>query len=371
MRKRSPSPFGKHTATLALLLAVWLALLASCGGDGGGGAVITPPAPPPSVAFRVETFLSNLDFPVTMRFAPDGRLFFNELRTGRVRVVVNGVLQAQAFATLPVEISGERGLLGLAFDPQFATNRFVYVLHSDPSGVQRVVRFTDDNGTGTNPTVIIDNLPSASNHNGGNIGFGPDGFLYVTIGDSLNPANAQDPNSLSGKLLRYNSNGTVVATNPFGANNPAFNLGLRNSFDFTFHPQTGTVYASENGPDCDDEINRVVAGGNYGWRPNFPCGDTNPMFIAPLVRFTPVIAPTGITFYTGTVFPQFTGSLFLADLNEGRVRRFVVNEALQGQITSSEIVVNGGFGALVDIVQGPDGFIYFSSTTAIMRIVPQ
>ncbi|MGH9789232.1 MAG: PQQ-dependent sugar dehydrogenase, partial [Candidatus Acidiferrales bacterium] len=225
MRNRSPRPFGKHTATLALLLA--LLWLSSCGGDGGGGAIITPPGPT-SVAFRVETFLSNLNFPVTMRFAPDGRLFYNELDTGRVRVVVNGALQAQPFATLPVETSGERGLLGLAFDPQFSSNRFVYVLHSDPSGVQRVVRFTDDNGTGINPTVIVDNLPSASNHNGGNIGFGPDGFLYVSIGDSTDPANAQNPGSLSGKLLRYNSNGTVVATNPFGANNPAFNLGLRN-----------------------------------------------------------------------------------------------------------------------------------------------
>ncbi len=352
------------------LLALVLTLLVSCGGTNTAQVIVNPPGPTP-VAFRVETFLSNLNFPVTMAFAPDGRLFFNELRTGRVRVVVNGVLQAQAFATLPVEVNDERGLLGLAFDPQFASNRFVYVLHSDPSGVQRVVRFTDDNGTGINPTVIVDNLPSATNHNGGNIRFGPDGFLYVSIGDSLDPANAQDPNSLSGKLLRYNSNGTVVATNPFGANNPAFNLGLRNSFDFTFHPQAGTIYASENGPDCDDEINRVVAGGNYGWRPNYPCGDTSTQFIAPLIRFTPNIAPTGITFYTGSVFPQFTGSLFMVDLNEGRVRRFVVNEAMQGQITSSEIVVNGGFGGLVDIVQGPDGFIYFSSTTAILRIVPQ
>jgi glucose/arabinose dehydrogenase len=352
-----------------MALAAGLALLASCGG-GMGGAVVNPPGPTP-VPFRVETFLSNLNFPVTMAFAPDGRLFFNELRTGQVRVVVNGVLQAQPFATVPVEISGERGLLGLAFDPQFASNRFVYVLLSDPSGVQRVVRFTDDNGTGINPTIIIDNLPSAFNHNGGNIGFGPDGFLYVTIGDSGNPANAQDPDSLSGKLLRYNSNGTVVATNPFGPNNPAFNLGLRNSFDFTFHPQGGTVYASENGPNCDDEINRVVAGGNYGWRPNYPCGDTSTQFIAPLIRFTPPIAPTGITFYTGTVFPQFTGSLFMADLNEGRVRRFVVNESMAGQISSSEIVVDGGFGGLVDIIQGPDGFLYFSSTTAIHRIVPQ
>lgn len=193
----------RRNATPTLLALILL--LASCGGSGGGGGAILNPPGPTAVAFRVETFLSSLNFPVTMAFAPDGRLFFNELDAGRVRVVVNGALQPQAFATLQVETSGERGLLGLAFDPQFASNRFVYVLYSDPSGVQRVVRFTDGNGTGINPTVIVDNLPSAIAHNGGNIGFGPDGFLYVTIGDSTDPANSQDPDSLAGKILRYNS----------------------------------------------------------------------------------------------------------------------------------------------------------------------
>lgn len=240
----------------------------------------------------METFLANLNFPVTMAFAPDGRLFFNELNTGQVRVVVNGVLQSQPFATLPVATAGERGLIGLAFDPQFASNGFVYVMHSDPSGVQRVVRFNDMNNMGVNPTVIVNNLPSANNHNGGNIGFGFDARLYITIGDSTNPANSQDSSSLAGKILRYNSDGTIPP-NPFGAGNPAFNLGLRNSFDFTFHPQTGTIYASENGPSCDDEINRVLAGGNYGWRPNYPCGDMDAAFntAPPVTRFNPVIAP--------------------------------------------------------------------------------
>ena len=356
--------FSRKTA---LFLIAALGLLC-CGGSGSETGMPSDPAPVP---FRVETFLSGLNFPVTMAFAPDGRLFFNELQTGRVRIVQNGVLLAQPFATLPVETFGERGLLGLAFDPQFANNRFVYLLYSDPSGVQRVVRFTDVNGTGVSPTVIVDRLPSAVVHNAGNIGFGPDGRLYVTIGDSTDPANSQNPNSLAGKILRYNPDGTVPAANPFGATNPAFNLGLRNSFDFTFHPQTGVIYASENGLNCDDELNRITPGGNYGWRPNYPCGDTDASFIAPLMRFNPSIAPTGVAFYTGSVFPQFRGSLFLVDFLSGRVRRFVVDEARRGQIIQSETVVDGGFGSLLDIVQGTDGFLYFSSTTDIMRIVPQ
>jgi len=354
------------TASLLLLLSVQVA----CGGGGEGGATTAPPPVTPR-AIRVETFLANANFPVALAFAPDGRLFYNELQTGQVRVVSNGVQQAQPFATLSVETSGERGLLGLTFDPQFTSNGFVYVFVSDPSGVQRVVRFADMNGTGVNQTTIVDNLPSNTNHNGGSIGFGLDGKLYVTLGDSLNPANAQDPNARAGKILRYNANGTVPIDDPFGTTNPAFNLGLRNSFDFTFHPQSGVIYASENGPDCDDELNRIVRGGNYGWRPNYPCGDADPQFVTPLARFNPVIAPTGVTFYTSNVIPQFQGSLFLVDFNQGRVRRFVVNEALLGMISQTEIVVDGGMGNLLDIVQGPDGALYFSSTTTIFRIVPQ
>ena len=357
---------------MALAALVTLAL-AGCGG-GGGGATISPPPttpPPSSVAFRVEIFVGNLNFPVRLAFAPDGRLFFNELQTGNVRIIQNRVVQAQPFATLPVETSGERGLLGLAFHPQFSSNGFVYVLHSDPSGVQRVVRFADMNGTGVAEQVIVDNLPSASVHNAGAIGFGPDGRLYVSIGDSTDPANSQNQNSLSGKILRYAADGAIPADNPFGAANPAFNLGLRNTFDFAFHPTTGTIYASENGPNCDDELNRIVAGGNYGWRPSYPCGDTSTSFVAPLARFNPVIAPTGVAFYTASVFPQFRNQLFMTDFNTGRLRRFAVNDAAPGQTTETAIVVDGGFGALLDVVQGPDGFLYFSSQTAILRLVPQ
>jgi glucose/arabinose dehydrogenase len=359
-------------APLACLLAALL-LGVTCGGSGTGNPPFTSAPPPPAaVPFRVEAFRTGLAFPVTLAFAPDGRLFFNELATGNVRIIESGQLLTTPFATLPVETDGERGLLGLAFDPNFAVNRFVYVLYSDRNlANHRVVRFTDVGNLGTNPQVIVDNLPSARFHNAGNIGFGRDGLLYISIGDTTDPATSQDPDALAGKLLRYRPDGTIPADNPFGPTRPAFNLGLRNSFDFAFHPQTGTVYASENGPDCDDEVNRILPGGNYGWRPGYPCGDTNPTFIAPIIRFTPVIAPTGITFYTGSVFPQFRNSLFLVDFNTGRVRRFVVDESNQGRIQSSEVVVDGGFGELLDIVEGPDGFLYFSSPNAIWRIVPQ
>lgn len=372
LRQRLLTRFAHKLALAALFLA-------GCGGSGSTGS--PNPPPPNPVAFRVETFLgppsqAALSTPVSMTFAPDGRLFYNELGTNgtaRIRVVQGGQLLATPFATLSVDNSGERGLLGLALDPNFAVSRFVYVYSSLPAGAgHRLVRFTDTNNVGGSQTTILD-LPgiSNSNHNGGNIGFGRDNRLYLTIGDCGNPANSQTSASVCGKILRISAtDGSAPSDNPFPGSR-AFNLGLRNSFDFTFHPQTGIIYASENGPNCDDEINRVVSGANYGWRTNYPCGDNDPAFTAPIQRFTPTIAPTGITFYTGSALPQFTGSLFMVDFNTGRVRRYVVNESNLGQVTASEIVVDGGFGALLDIVQGPDGFIYFSATDRILRIVPQ
>ena len=197
-------------------LGAWcLFLWASC--NSSDPSPLNGPSPPLTPVFRIETFLSNLNFPVTMAFAPDGRLFFNELSTGRVRVVENGQLLVDPFVEVSVETSGERGLLGLTFDPAFASNGFVYILHHTPGPPleARVLRFTDFANRGIDQTIIVDDLASTNNHNGGNIGFGPDGMLYITIGDGQNPANSQDPDSLNGKILRFNPDGSIPATNPF------------------------------------------------------------------------------------------------------------------------------------------------------------
>jgi len=279
-------------------------------------------------------------------------------------------LLATPLATVAVATNGEQGLLGLALDPNFATNRFLYIYHTHPNPLRnRVVRFTEANNIGSNETVIVDNLPVNSNHNGGRVAFGADGLLYVTIGDAGTPANSQSLATPAGKLLRYNSNGTVAAGNPT-AGNPMFALGLRNPFGVAFHPSGGTPYVSDNGPNCDDEINRIVAGGNYGWRPNYPCGDADPMFRSAIMRFNPPIAPTGMTFYTGSVFPEWrTHHLFLASFNDCALRRFVVDEAQNGVVLEQQTIVNGAFGALLDVQQGPDGHLYLAAEASIVRIV--
>ncbi|HXE71906.1 MAG TPA: PQQ-dependent sugar dehydrogenase [Candidatus Nitrosotenuis sp.] len=361
----------------AALPVLFLAILAACGGGGGGDmgaqpASSGPSSPSPSPGgVTLQVYLGNLSFPVTMAFAPDGRLFFNELQTGQVRVVsAQGTLLARPFATETVETSGERGLLGLALHPDFSRNGLVYILYSDPAGVHRVVRYTDRDNVGADRTLLIDGLPSNGNHNGGNLAFGPDGMLYLTTGDSGTPARAQDPDDLAGKVLRFRDDGSVPPDNPFGATNPVYAMGLRNSFDLAFMPSTGSLYASENGPDCDDEINRILAGGNYGWRENYPCGDTDPAFLPPIVRFNPVIAPTGITIYQGSAFPHLQGQVLLVDFNQGRVRAFQVDDAQGGLVLSSSILLDPGLGPLLDIVTGPDGFIYISTVSAILRLRP-
>lgn len=353
-------------------------LLTGCAGGGGNFAGSPPPGgptlPTPPVPIRTETVVAGASFPVSLVFAPDGRLFYTELQTGNVRVVVNPgasspQLLALPFVTVPVATNGEQGLLGLALDPNFSTNRFVYVYHTHPSPLRnRVVRYTEANNVGSNETVIVDNLPVNSVHNGGRISFGPDGMLYVTIGDAGDPANAQSQTARAGKLLRFNRDGTVPAGNPV-AGNPLFALGLRNSFGLTFHRTAGTPYVSDNGPNCDDEVNRIVAGGNYGWRPAYPCGDSDPQFRSPLARFTPTIAPTGMTFYAGSAFPEWQNHLFLASFNDGVLRRLFVDETQGGMVLEQQTVINGTFGALLDVAVGPDGSLYLAAQGSIIRIV--
>jgi hypothetical protein len=222
-----------------------------------------------------ETLVANgLSSPTSMDFAPDGRLFVC-LQGGQLRVIKNGSLLPAPFVSLTVNSSGERGLLGVAFDPNFATNNFVYVYYTapTPSIHNRVSRFTanGDVAVAGSELVLLDleNL-SATNHNGGAIHFGPDGKLYVAVGENAVPSNSQTLTNRLGKVLRINSDGSIPSDNPFfntatGVNRSIWALGLRNPFTFAFQPGTGRLFINDVGQNAWEEINDGIAGSNYGW----------------------------------------------------------------------------------------------------------
>ncbi len=331
----------------------------ACGGAGGAGGS--------GSAYTISRVIFTANMASSLRFAPDGRIFFTELKTGKIRVVQGGNLLPGSFATLPIGTTNEQGLLGLALDPNFAVNKYVYVFYTQASPLkQRIVRFTDDNNVGTNMTTIVDDLPVADQHCGGRIGFGSDGKLYVTLGDVTDPANSQTDGVVAGKLLRYEPDGTPAAGNPIGGN-PMYAKGLRNAFGLAFHLTSGRPYVTENGPSCDDEINRIVAGGNFGWRPNQPCNDNDPNFLLPIQKYSPCIAPTGATFYNGADFPEFAGDFFFGSFNDGAVRRLRIDDS-NGAILQSEVIVQNRSGGVIDVTQGVDGGLYFCDSTGIYRI---
>ena len=344
--------------------------------------VLTPPA----ARFTLQAVASPVNFPVGMAFAPDGRLFYNEWGTGKVRVMDPGwSLRPQAFWQVSDLITGgsEQGMLGITVDPDFTNNHFVYIYY-DAAGSPnrcRVLRLTDVGSVGTNPTYIVDNIPEGPIHNSGSLNFGPDGKLYITTGDAangveteyesdvVNNSESQNPNALNGKVLRVNRDGTIPPDNPNPAS-PVWAMGLRNTFGAAFHPDTGDLWSTENGPEDNDEINRLVRNGNYGW-PNVRGIVNNPAYIDPLVAYTPTIAPTGIlALRPNSVYPaEYQYNLFHNDWKGGKIRRIILTGPGQRQLGSVSVAYNGGAGGLAAIVQGPDGYIYVASTSTIYRMV--
>ena len=334
---------------------------------------------PPTGDLQLQPVLSDLDFPVGLSLDPDGRIFYNERLTGAIRIINPGwQLAPNACALISVSAGGEQGLLGLTLDPNFSSNHYVYVYYTAPGAtMNRVVRYTESGGVCMNGTTILDNLPVNGNHNGGIIKFGPDGKLYVVIGDTEVPSNAQDITSLAGKILRVNPDGSAPPNNPFISNsNPnakkVFSFGHRNSFGFTFHPSNGNLWESENGPNDNDEINRVVSGGNYGW-PIVGGIAGNPSYRDPILAFNPVIAPTGITAIPGnsSVYPPvFRNNLLVAAWNDGKIRLVMLNGANLDQFGGTSVAYTGGQGGLLSFMLGSDGYVYVSSGNGIFRVVP-
>ena len=345
--------------------------------------------------FTLQEVASGLNFPTAMATAPDGRIFVNELQTGDIRVVTPTAtlpwqLQVAPFATLPVVTGNEKGLLGIAVDPNFSVNKYVYAFYTAAGPVNRVVRFTattingDTVAAAGSQVTILDNIPAANDHNGGFIQFGPDGMLYIFVGDNdLVPAEAQNLSTLKGKILRINPTtpATIPPSNPFvGLPEPfsaIYSFGHRNSFGFTFHPSTNDLWQTENGNTDNDQINRIIPGGNYGW-PNCAGICNTPPYIDPIFTFDATrVAPTGIVaIREDSVYPaQYHNNLLFADFNFGQLHRIELSGAGLTDFSTHTIVCNCGKGGLLAVmhglnVPGQDGYIYVSNVSGrIFRVV--
>lgn len=327
-----------------------------------------PPAFALPPGFGVEEMVGGLEQPVAFAFAPDGRVFVAERARGTVRVIENGVLLEAPALELSVSSSGERGLLGLTLDPDFEENQFLYVLYSRSPSLQRISRFTIRGSRAVEETVIKDGIPAAVVRNGGTLAFGPDGKLYFTVGDTGDPLQARRVGSVPGKLHRINPDGSIPEDNPWEGKS-AFCLGCRNSFDFAFMPGQVPVviYATENGPTENDEINRILAGKDYGWpEVTGPTPDGVTGLESPTVYWTPTTAPVGIALYRGQNFPpNCHDNLFFAEYNTGRIMRFSPANPEAGR----SVFLEGSFGPLFDVVVAPDGTLWFSSSKALFRII--
>jgi aldose sugar dehydrogenase len=327
--------------------------------------------------FQVDTLASSpqIALPVAIAFVPgsSGRFFFTEKNTGRVRTVnEEGLVDPSPFITLAVTSTGEQGLLGIDVHPSWPDSPFVYCFftRSTAGGGTRdnmVVRFTDSLGVGVHHDTIfvIPRANAATNHNGGNIHFGPDGKLYVSVGDNATSGTAQDstPANPRGKILRLNPDGSIPPDNPF-AGTPFWSIGHRNSFDFTFDPLTGLLYCTENGPSCNDEVNLVPPRANMGWPIDGNCtysGDG--AFVKPLVVFpgSPLPALTGIAVYRGSAFPRMNGRLLFAGNSTPLLWSAMLTAAGDTIVPGSLDTLLSFSSGLADIAIAPGGDIYLTN----------
>lgn len=311
---------------------------------------------------QVETVVGNLGIPWSVDVAPDGRIFLTE-RAGRIRVIREGRLDPQPWATIQVAHRGEGGLLGLAIAPDFSRSRFVYLYYTyqdDSRVLNRVVRMVDREGRGQVDKVIIEGIPGTTVHDGGRLKFGPDGKLYITTGDARQPSQAQDRSSLAGKILRLNPDGTIPDDNPFSGS-PIYSLGHRNPQGLAWHPDTRTMYAAEHGPSgdlglcCRDEVNVIEAGKNYGW-PEASGRGGAPRFVDPIADSgaNETWAPSGI------LVPSrgpWRGSLLMTALRGTHLRRLILAGPEFTRVSNQEVHFRE-LGRLRDVIQGPDGTIY-------------
>ena len=304
--------------------------------------------------FEVEVIIKNLDTPWGIDFLPDNKMIFTE-RAGIVSTFDGS--EVKIITNVEVSEISESGLLGIAVDPNFLNNNHIYLYYTSPENKNRVSRFVFENNELKEEFILIDDIPSAKFHDGGRIKFGPDEKLYITIGDARVPPSAQDLNSLSGKILRINTDGSIPEDNPFPGN-PVWTYGHRNPQGIDWN-NIGKLYSSEHGPRKNDELNIIVKEGNYGWpiECNEEHGEDKIKPIRCFEEFT--LAPGGIAFYKN--------DLYIAGLRGNQLRRIIFNS--DGEIIKEEALFEE-FGRMREVVSY-GGYLYIATSNRDGRGIPR
>ncbi len=324
-----------------------------------------------AVKFRVETVASGLEVPWAIAFLPDGNVIFTE-RPGRVRLIEKGKLHNEPIYTVPdVEPSSESGLMDVSVHPNFSENKFLYLAYAyrgDGNQV-KVLRYKLADNKLTEPKTIVENIPAAPNHAGTRARFGPDKKLYITTGDATDWNLAQKTDSLAGKTLRLNDDGTVPPDNPFvnkkNVRPEIWTIGHRNAQGLAWQPGSNLMFQTEHGPSGfegkgggGDEVNIVERGKNYGWA-EIHHQQTRAGMVTPLLEYSPSCAPASGMFYNGNAFSEFKGNFFFGCLRGQRVIRV----RLDGRrVVAQENLLEKTFGRIREIAEAPDGSIWFTTS---------
>jgi len=364
---------GIRRFTVAFVTAATLCLLAPLAAQPTAGeqveSVMTSGG-----TISVENVVGGLNHPWGMTFLPDGRILVTERNSGDLHIVaLDGTLSGPVEGTPQTFTQGQGGLMDVVLDPDFAENGYVYLSYAKPGSDGSATtalgrgRWADDRIEGFEDIFVQEPYVTGPNHFGNRIAFGPEGHLFLALGERFKFDPAQDLSNHLGTIVRINPNGSVPSDNPFvgdpNAEDEIWSYGHRNIEAAAIHPETGDLWIAEMGPLGGDELNQPEPGRNYGW-PVVSWGDnydgteipdplTRPEFADAVKHWTPVISPSGMAIYTGDAFPEWRGHLFIGGLSSHEV----VRVELDGEEVADEERIPLGT-RIRDVAQGPDGFLY-------------